>query len=119
MPRCPSGSRWQPGQPVPAVWLLASFIVSGVNFLAYAIVAARRRITTTARGQKGFYYAAGLAEGTETIAVFILAALFPAWFPVLATVYAVACVITGLVRLALAWQQFGRPADSRPGSPTV
>lgn len=95
---------------LPAVWLLASFLVSGVSFLAYAVLAARRGLSTDARGRKGFYHAAGIAEGTETIAVFVLCGLQPAWFPWLATGYAAVCVVTGAARLGMAWQTFDRAA---------
>jgi hypothetical protein len=49
---------------------------------------------------------AGLAEGTETIVVFVVCAVRPGWFPVVAYLYAVLCVITGFARLALASRQF-------------
>ena len=36
---------------------------------------------------------AGLAEGTETIAVFIVMCLLPAWFGAIAYAYAALCVV--------------------------
>ncbi len=95
-----------PANALPAALLLASFLLSGVSFLAYAVVAEKRGLATIAQGEKSFYYAAGLAEGTETIAVFVLATLRPDWFPALALVYAALCVVTGFARLAMAWRRF-------------
>lgn len=100
---------------LPAVLLLASFIGAGVSFLAFAVIAARRGLETRAQGVKSFYYAAGLAEGTETIAVFVLACLWPAAFPQIAYAYAALCAATVLGRFALARRLF-RPEAGRGSS---
>ncbi len=91
---------------LPAAALLASFLLAGISFLGYAVVAERRGLTTAAQGEKSFYYMAGLAEGTETIFVFVLATLRPAWFPVIAWAYAGLCVLTGCARVAAGWRRF-------------
>ena len=57
-----------------------------------------RGLNTEARGRKAFFYAGGLVEGFETIAFFVLMALFPNAFPALAWVFAGACVITAIAR---------------------
>ena len=86
--------------------LIASFYVNGATFLAYAVIAEKRELSTAARGPKSVYFTTGLAEATETIAVFCLACLFPATFPVLAYVFAAACFITAAGRIALAVRTF-------------
>lgn len=91
---------------VPALVLLASFILSGTSFLAYAALAEKRGLRTRAQGEKSFYYMAGLAEGTETIATFVLACLLPDWFPVLAYAFAALCVATMIGRVLQARDQF-------------
>lgn len=91
-----------PGNAVPALVLVASFVLTGVSFLAFAVIAAKRGLDTAAHGRKSFFYSTGLAEGTETIAVFIAMCLFPAWFAVLAYGYAALCVLTVFQRSALA-----------------
>ena len=50
---------------------------------------------------------AGLAEGTETIAVFIVMCLLPAWFGAIAYAYAALCVLTVIQRTVLAASRFG------------
>jgi phosphatidylglycerophosphate synthase len=95
-----------PSNALPAALLLAGFLLSGISFLGYAVLADRRGLTTIAQGEKSFYYVAGLAEGAETIAVFVLATLRPDWFPPLAFAYAALCGVTGFARLAMAWRQF-------------
>jgi phosphatidylglycerophosphate synthase len=91
---------------LPALVLVASFVLTGVSFLAFAVIAAKRGAETHAHGRKSFFYSTGLAEGTETIAVFIAMCLFPAWFGALAYAYAGLCALTVLQRSALAVSAF-------------
>ncbi|MEP0391901.1 MAG: CDP-alcohol phosphatidyltransferase family protein [Erythrobacter sp.] len=94
------------GNTLPALVLVASFVLTGVSFLAFAVIAAQRGEETQDHGKKSFFYSTGLAEGTETIAVFIAMCLFPAWFGVIAYVYAGLCVLTVVQRSALAASTF-------------
>lgn len=87
---------------LPALVLVASFVLTGVSFLAFAVIAAKRGATTEAHGRKSFFYSTGIAEGAETIAVFIAMCLFPAWFAALAYGYAALCVLTVFQRSAMA-----------------
>lgn len=91
---------------LPALVLVASFVLTGVSFLAFAVIAAKRGEATEAHGKKSFFYSTGLAEGTETIAVFIAMCLFPAWFAVLAYGYAALCALTVVQRSAVALSAF-------------
>lgn len=95
-----------PANTQAALVLVASFVLTGVSFLAYAVIAAERGARTDAHGRKSFFYSTGLSEGGETIAVFIAFALFPAWFVPLAYAYAALCVLTVFQRSALAIVQF-------------
>ena len=85
--------------------LIYSFIGTGCTFLAYAVLAAKRGDTSTAYPQKGIYYLGGLTESTETIAVFVLMCVFPAWFAVLACVFAAMCALTTALRIRAAYTQ--------------
>ena len=91
---------------LPAMLLLASFIGAGISFIAFAALAAKRGMYTRAQGTKSFYYAAGLAEGSETIVVFVLVCLWPGAFPWIAYVFAALCAVTVVARTALAWRSF-------------
>ena len=95
-----------PENMAPALVLMGSFILSGVSFLAFAILAAKRGITTERRGSKSFYYVGGLTEGTETIALFVLACLKPNWFPWLAYSFATLCMLTAIGRTLQAQREF-------------
>lgn len=87
-----------------AAFLLFSFIGTASSFLAFATMAAKRGLSTELRGRKSLYYLGGLTEGTETLLAFVLACLFPAWFPVIAVVFGTLCWLTTATRIAIAWQ---------------
>lgn len=91
---------------LPALVLVASFVLTGVSFLAFAVIAGKRGAETTAHGKKSFFYSTGLAEGAETIAVFIAMCLFPAWFAGIAYGYAALCVLTVFQRSLMARAAF-------------
>lgn len=92
---------------LPALVLVASFTLTGVSFLAFATLAAKRELDTQAHGAKSFFYSTGIAEGTETIAVFVAMCLWPAHFALLAWGYAALCLFTVFQRSALARATFG------------
>ena len=82
-----------------AAVLIASFIGTGVSFLAFDSFAKQRQIDHPEFGYKGFYYLNGLAEGTETILFFVLMCLFPGYFFILASVFACICLLTAINRI--------------------
>ena len=92
---------------IAAVALLFSFYLNGASFLAYAIMAEKRGLQTEVRGSKSLFFTTGLAEATETIAVFLLACLMPDWFSTLAWGFAVICIYTAIVRIFQAAREFG------------
>ncbi len=79
--------------------LIASFYVNGASFLAFSTLAEKRGLKTEQRGTKSIYFTTGLAEATETIAVFALFCLFPAWFAPIAWVFAAVCLYTTISRI--------------------
>lgn len=96
----------RPEEAVFAAFLIFSFIGTGASFLAYAIIAAKRGVTTEARGRKSIFYLGGLTEGAETIACFVAICLFPAWFPWIAAIFGVMCWLTTASRIAQAVDAF-------------
>jgi phosphatidylglycerophosphate synthase len=103
----PLGFAWaNPANALPAAVLIGSFTVTGISFLAFAAIAAKRGLETSAHGKKSFFYSTGIAEGAETIAVFAVMCLFPLWFGTIAYGYAVLCVATVVQRSALAFKTF-------------
>lgn len=92
---------------VAGALLILSFYVNGASFLAYAAIAEKRALTSSARGVKSLYFTTGLAEASETVIVFALFCLFPAWFAPIAYVFAAICFYTALSRIVLAARMFG------------
>ncbi|MDW5315252.1 CDP-alcohol phosphatidyltransferase family protein [Rhizobium sp. PL01] len=86
--------------------LLLSFYVNGASFLAFSIMAEKRGLATDIRGVKSLYFTTGLAEATETIAVFLAFCLFPQWFSEIAVIFALVCFYTALSRIMLARASF-------------
>jgi hypothetical protein len=91
---------------VAGATLLFSFYVNGASFLAYAIIAERRGLVTDRRGAKSLYFTTGLAEATETIALFCLCCIFPGAFVPLAYVFAAMTLVTAAARILLATRNF-------------
>ena len=90
-------------RPDNALWaalLLASFVCTASSFLGRAVLAAQRgEPDDGARGTKAFFHAAGIVEGTETVAAFVLFCLFPMAFPWLAGVFGLLCFVTAVARV--------------------
>lgn len=102
---------------LPACFLVFSFVGTGCSFLAFAAIAAKRGMTTEARGRKSIYYLGGLTEGAETIAVFVLICVRPEWFAVLAWGFGGLCWVTTGCRVVTAVEAFrgAMPRDHRVG----
>lgn len=89
-----------------AAFLILSFIGPMTTFLAYAIIASKRNLTSERRGQKSFYYLGGICEGTETAVLLMLFCLIPQHFNNLCLGYGILCWITALGRIYNAWTDF-------------
>lgn len=90
---------YDPANALAAAFLLFSFIGTGTSFLSYAAIAEKKGIDPAAKGQKGIYYLGGLTEGTETIIFLCACCLWPHYFPVLASCFAILCLVTTGLRL--------------------
>ena len=100
-----------PDLALPAAVLIASFVGTGSSFLAFAIFAEKRGISTEIRGKKSMYYLGGLTEGFETILVLVLMCIWPAYFAVMAYIFAALCWITTATRLYWAVEVFNIRED--------
>lgn len=92
--------------------LLLSFYINGSSFLAFSIMAEKCGLATDVRGTKSLYFTTGLAEATETIAVFLAFCLFPQWFSEIAVIFALVCFYTALSRIMLARASFKRESQA-------
>ncbi|MEO3988946.1 CDP-alcohol phosphatidyltransferase family protein [Pseudocitrobacter cyperus] len=84
---------------IAGAWLLFAFIGTGSSFLAFAALAAKHNIDNPGYAHKSFYYLGGLTEGSETIALFVLCCLFPAYFAWLAWIFGALCWLTTFNRV--------------------
>lgn len=100
----------RPEHALPAAFLVFSFVGTGSSFLAFAVVAAKRGLTTEARGRKSIYYLGGLTEGAETIGLFVLICLAPEWFGILAWAFGGLCWVTTATRIAQGVEAFRWPS---------
>ncbi|KQT43175.1 hypothetical protein ASG43_16890 [Aureimonas sp. Leaf454] len=78
--------------------LIASFVGTGSSFLAFSLLAERRGLRSAAFPSKGIYYVGALAEGAETIAVFLAMCLFPGHVAGIAYGFAAICAVTTALR---------------------
>jgi phosphatidylglycerophosphate synthase len=99
---------------LPAAVLLAAFIGTSSSFLAFAVMAERRGLNSSAYPSKGLFYLGGLTEATETLLCFVAMCLWPAHFAVLAYSFAALCVLTVATRLAAGWRAFATGPDQPP-----
>jgi len=95
-----------------ATALTVAFVGTGSSFLAFAAIAAKRGLTAASYPQKGLYFLGGLAEGAETIAVFVALCVWPSFFPQIALAYAAVCMVTAVSRWTQGWVVFSRPAPA-------
>lgn len=70
-----------------AAVLLAAFVGTGSSFLAFSLMAEKRKLHAQKFPSKGLYYLGGLTEGAETIAVFVAFCLWPNLFTPFGTRY--------------------------------
>lgn len=92
----PANSPW-------ALLLMLSFVGTGISFLAFAVMAEKHQIASVNYPNKSLHYLNGLAEGTETIAVFIAFCLWPQYFPWIAGVFAAIFFMTAASRIRFAY----------------
>lgn len=95
-----------PTRGLAAAFLIFSFIGTGCSFLAYAIIAAKRGLSSEAQGKKSIYYLEGLTEGSETIGVLVLLCLLPDDFTTIAVIFGLLCWLSTVGRIIRGVQDF-------------
>ncbi len=105
-----------PEHAIAGVVLMVSFMGTASAFLAFAVIAAKRGLSTETRGRKSFFYVGGIAEGSETIAFFAIVCLWPEVFTLAAWIFIVMCWITVAQRVYQAKEVFGDTADTASDS---
>ena len=89
-----------------AALLLATFCGTMSSFLAFAVIAAKRKMTNLSWPDKSLYFLGGLTEASETLFCFVAMCLWPQHFPLLAGIFAAMCAITTVTRIWWGWRAF-------------
>ena len=93
---------------LPAAVLLAAFMGTGSSFLAFAVMAAKRSMTSVAYPNKSLYFLGGLTEATETLICLCAMCLLPQYFPELAYTFAALCALTIAMRIRWGMRAFSK-----------
>ena len=87
----------EPSARLACVALLATYYVSGTAFLAFSSLAERRNFAR--QDGRSLRFVGGLAEGTETIATYVIFCLFPGHSAQIAWAFTVAVGVTAIQRV--------------------
>ena len=90
-----------PDARIACLALLTAYYVSGTAFLALSSLLERRGSPGVATDRRSLRFVGGLAEGTETVIVYVLFCLLPQHAELIAWVFAAAVAITVVQRVAL------------------
>lgn len=99
-----------PGARLACVVLLSAYYVSGTAFLALSSLLERRGAGTG--DGRSLRFAGGLAEGTETIATYVLICLLPTHASMIAWVFAAAVAVTAAQRIEIGLRLLGEPQEA-------
>jgi len=89
----------EPQARLACVALLTAYYVSGTAFLALSSISARRG--SVGGDGRSLRFVGGLAEGTETIVVYVVICLIPAQAALIAWIFTVAVAVTAVQRVSM------------------
>lgn len=95
----------EPSARLACVVLLATYLVNNVALLSFSSLVERLRLDLG--DERSLRFTSGLAEGTETIVVYVLFCLFPQAAAGIAWAFAALVAITALQRVVLATRILG------------
>jgi phosphatidylglycerophosphate synthase len=107
-----------PAARLACVALLTAYYISGTAFLALSSLAERRR--QRLGDDRSLRFVGGLAEGTETVIVYVLIFLLPQHATVIVWAFTAAVAITAVQRVVFGVRMLRAPARAGPaGVPTT
>jgi phosphatidylglycerophosphate synthase len=107
-----------PAARLACVALLTAYYISGTAFLALSSLAERRR--QRLGDDRSLRFVGGLAEGTETVIVYVLLFLLPGHATVIVWAFTAAVAITAAQRVVTGLRLLRAPARAEPaGIPTA
>jgi phosphatidylglycerophosphate synthase len=105
-----------PSARLACVALLTAYYISGTAFLALSSLAERRQARLG--DERSLRFVGGLAEGTETIAVYILLFLLPGHAVVIVWAFTAVVAVTAAQRVVIGVRLLREPAGSQAGGPS-
>lgn len=99
----------EPGARVACLALLMAYYLSGTAFLALSSLLERRGTNLAADG-RSLRFVGGVAEGTETVVVYVLLCLLPGRATLIVWLFTAAVIITAAQRIVLGVHVLRRPA---------
>ncbi|MET3808355.1 phosphatidylglycerophosphate synthase [Nakamurella sp. UYEF19] len=105
----------EPGARLAGLALLMAYYLSGTAFLALSSLLERRGTTLAVDG-RSLRFVGGLAEGTETVVVYVLLCLLPGRAPLILWLFTAAVAITAIQRVVLGVHTLRHPATTHPNS---
>ncbi len=99
----------QPAARLACLALLSAYYISGTAFLALSSMIERRGSSAAADG-RSLRFVGGLAEGAETVAVYVLLCLLPARAELIGWLFTAAVAITAVQRIAFGVHTLRQPA---------
>lgn len=106
-----------PSARLACVALLAAYYASGTAFLALSSLLERRRHRLG--DERSLRFVGGLAEGTETIVVYVLFTVLPQHAATIAWAFAAAVAVTAVQRVVFALRLLAEPAPAGHGAGTA
>jgi len=104
-----------PGARLACVALLTAYYISGTAFLALSSLAERRRARLG--DERSLRFVGGLAEGTETIAAYVLLFLLPAQAVLIVWAFTAVVAVTAGQRVVIGARLLREPARAKPARP--
>lgn len=105
----------EPAARLACLALLVAYYVSGTSFLALSSLLEKRGAARD--DERSLRFAGGLAEGAETVAVYVLVCLLPGRAGPIAWAFATAVAVTALQRTWTGARLLGAPAPATKGRP--
>lgn len=106
----------RPDARVAAIVLLGAYYVSGAAFLAWSTFAERR--ARAIADDRSLHFVGGVAEGAETVVVYVLLCVWPSATEVILWTFVAAVGVTALQRVRFGWRALSDhdgAADRGPG----
>jgi phosphatidylglycerophosphate synthase len=101
-----------PAARLACVALLTAYYMSGTAFLALSSLAERRRARLG--DERSLRFVGGLAEGTETIAVYVLLFLLPGQAVLIVWAFTAVVAVTAAQRVVIGVRLLREPAGAKP-----